>query len=43
MSQVVKNQQGFLEILADCPDHQHQFFLRTATPQQADALIQAFF
>ena len=39
MSQVVKNNRGFLQLLADCPNHQRQFLLRTATPQQVHALV----
>ena len=34
MSQVVKNNRGFLQFLAVCPAHQRQFLLRTASPQQ---------
>ena len=39
MSRVVKNNRGFLQLLADCP-HQRQFLLKTATPQQMHALVQ---
>ena len=41
MSQVVKNNRGYLQLLACCPQHQHQFLLETATPQQMHALVQA--
>ena len=34
MSRVVKNNRGFLQLLAHCPTHQCEFLLRTATPQQ---------
>ena len=40
MSQVVKNNPGFLQLLAHCPTHQCEFLLRTATPQQVHALVQ---
>ena len=40
MSQVVKNNRGFLQLLADCPAQQRQFFLRTAPPPQMHALDQ---
>ena len=40
MSQDVKNNRGFLQLLAVCPAHQGQFVLRTATPQQLHALVQ---
>ena len=33
MSRVVKNNRGFLQLLAHCPTHQCEFLLRTATPQ----------
>ena len=32
MSQVVKKNRGFLQLLAVCPAHQRQFLLRTAIP-----------
>ena len=38
MSRVVNNNRGFLQLLAHCPVHQHQF--RTATPQQLHSLVQ---
>ena len=38
MSQVVKNNRGFLQFLAVCPAHQRQFLLRTASPQQLHTL-----
>ena len=37
---VVKNNFGFLKLLADCPSHERHFLLRTATPQQIRALVQ---
>ena len=40
MSRVVKNNYGFLQLLAHCPIHQCEFLLRTATPQQVHALGQ---
>ena len=43
MSQVVKNNRGFLQFLAVCPAHQRQFLLRTASPQQLHALVQVLF
>ena len=39
MSQVVKNNRGFLQLLAHCPTHQCEFLLMTATPQQVHALF----
>ena len=42
MSCVVKNNFGFVKLLADCPSHQRHFLLRTATPQQMHALVQVF-
>ena len=41
MSCVVKNNFGFLKLLADCPSHQRHFLLRMATPQQIHALVHA--
>ena len=40
MFQVVKNNRGFFQLLADCPHQQRQFLLTTATPQQMHALVQ---
>ena len=40
MSQVVKKNRGFLQLLAVCPAHQRQFLLQTATPRQLHALFQ---
>ena len=40
MSRVVKNNRGFLQLLADCRHQQRQFLLKTATPQQMHALVQ---
>ena len=39
MSQVVKKNRGFLQLLAVCPAHQRQFLLRTATPRQTTCII----
>ena len=43
MSRVVKNNRGFLQLLAHCPTHQCEFLLRTATPQQLHALVQVLY
>ena len=43
MSQVVKNNRGFLQFLAVCPAPQRQFLLRTASPQQLHALVQVLY
>ena len=43
MSRVVKNNRGFLQLLAHCPTHQCEFLLRTATPQQVHALAQVLY
>ena len=43
MSQVVKNNRGFLQFLAVCSAHQRQFLLRTASPQQLHALVQVLY
>ena len=43
MSRVVKNNRGFLQLLAICPAHQRQFPLRTASPQQLRALVQVLY
>ena len=40
MSRVVKNNRGFLQLLAHCPIHQCEFLLMTATPQQVHTLVQ---
>ena len=42
MSRVVRNNRGFLQLLADffCSPEQRQFLLMTATPQQMHALVQ---
>ena len=40
MSRVVKNNRGYLQLLADCPHQQRQFLLKTASPQQMHALLQ---
>ena len=39
MSRVVKNNRGFLQLLAHCPIHLCEFLLRTATPEQMHALV----
>ena len=43
MSRVVKNNRGFLQLLAHFPIHQCEFLLRTATPQQVHALVQVLY
>ena len=43
MSQVVKNNRGFLQFLAVCPAHQRQFLLRTVSPQHLHALVQVLY
>ena len=43
MSQVVKNNRGFLQFLAVCSAHQRQFLLRTVSPQQLHALVQVLY
>ena len=43
MSQVVKNNRGFLQLLAVCPAHQRHFLLRTATPKQPRGLVQVLY
>ena len=43
MSQAIKNNRGFLQLLAVCPAHQRQFLLRTASPQQLHALVQVLY
>ncbi|CAH3180042.1 unnamed protein product, partial [Porites lobata] len=43
MPRVVKNNRGFLQLLAICPAHQRQFLLRTASPQQPHALVQVLY
>ena len=40
---VVKNNRGFLQLLAHCPIHQCEFLLMTATPQQVHALVQVLY
>ena len=41
MSQIVKRNRGYLQLLACCPHYQRQFLLETATPQQMHAIVQA--
>ena len=43
MVRVVRNNRGFLQLLTECPHHQCQFLLMTATPQQMHALIQVIY
>ena len=43
MSRVVKNNLPFLHLLTCCPEHQRQFLLETATPEQIHALVQIVF
>ena len=43
MSQVFKNNRGFLQLLAVCPAHQRHFLLRTATPKQPRGLVQVLY
>ena len=43
MSRVVKNNRGFLQLLAYYATHQCEFLLRTATPQQVFALVQVLY
>ena len=43
MSQVGKNNRGFLQLLAHCPTHHCEFLLKTATPQQVHALVQVLY
>ena len=43
MSRVVKNNLPFLQFLTCCPEHQRQFLLETATPEQIHALVQILF
>ena len=40
MSRVVKNNRGFLQILAECSSERRQFLLMTASAQQMHALVQ---
>ena len=37
------NNRGFLQLLVICPTQQHQFLLRTATPQEIHALVQVLY
>ena len=43
MSRVAKNNLPFLHLLTCCPEHQRQFLLETATPEQIHALVQILF
>ena len=43
MSRVVKNNLPFFHLLNCCPEHQRQFLLETATPEQIHALVQILF
>ena len=40
MSRAVRNNRGFLQLLADRSPEQRQFLLMRATPQQIHALVQ---
>ena len=39
----VNNNRGFLHLLADCPAYQGQFLLKTASPQQLQALVKVLY
>ena len=43
MSRVVNNNLPFLHLLTCCPEHQRQFLIETATPEQIHALVQTLF
>ena len=43
MSRVVKSNLPFLHLLTCCPEHQRQFLLKTATPEQMHTLVQIVF
>ena len=43
MSRVVKNNLPFFHLLTCCPEHQRQFLLETATPEQIHTLVQILF
>ena len=43
MSRVVKNNLPFLHLLTCCPEHQRQFLLETATPEQMHSFVQIVF
>ena len=43
MSRVVKKNLPFFHLLTCCPEHQRQFLLETATPEQIYALVQILF
>ena len=43
MSRVVKKNLPYLHLLTCCPEHQRQFLLETATPEQIHALVQILF
>ena len=43
ISRVLNSNRGFLQLLADCPVHQRQFLLKTATPQQLHGLVQVLY
>ena len=43
MSRVVKSNLPFFHLLTCCPEHQRQFLLETATPEQIQALVQILF
>ena len=41
MSQVVKKNRSYLQLLVYCPHHQRKLLLETATPAQVHAIVQA--
>ena len=43
MSRGVKNNRGFLQLLAHCPIYQCEFLLRTASPQQVHAIVHVLY
>ena len=43
ISRVLNSNRGFLQLLADCPVHQRQFLLKTATAQQLHAIDQVLY
>ena len=43
MSRVVKKNLPYFYLLTCCPEHQRQFLLETATPEQIHALVQILF
>ena len=41
MFHVVRKNRDYLQLLVFCPNHQRQFLLDTATPEQVHAIVQA--